>query len=559
MNIFSRYSPLFSSITPPTRTLFLIVLLMLAENGLALLTPWLAGLLTQSLLSETISIALSFRQIIAILFIVISLQSILTFSNRILSGATGERMLVQIRTRLYNHLQRLPLSYHYDHKHGETLALITNDCSAISNFISGTVVSLIPTLLTAVGAILCIGFISPKVAILAVTLIPLFYIAIKLLGRKVRPVARRLMDHYAATISLAEENLSILSTIKIYVREKFETTRFKDSNEKLFTISYQYLVTQARLAPSIKLLATSIILIIVLIIGSDFSSGVISASDIVSLVLYGLLLTQPISRLADTYGQIQRTASAADRLLEVLQHEAEDLDNGKQLPSIRGAITIHKLCFSYPGRDQLLHNLDLLIAPGETLAITGENGAGKSTLAHLLMRFNSPDSGKISIDGFDIQKVSLTSLRKQIGLVEQIVLLQNSTVAENIRFGKPEATLRDIETAAVSANAIDFIRNLPLGFDTIIGDQGIKLSGGQKQRIALARALITDPAILILDEATAMFDPEGELAFIESNKKLLNSRTVIIITHRPASLALADRILRLENGVFTLDHRSPVA
>lgn len=548
MTVFPRYAELITILAPPSRVLILIVLLMLAENGLALCSPWIAGQLTSNILSESSTLSLSYKQIILLWFGLVVFQAGLGYLSRILSGSTSEQMLVRLRTRLYAHLQSLPLLYHHDKKHGETLALITNDCSVVSSFVTGTIISLLPQLLTAAGAVTCIVWLNPVIACLLVLLIPLFYISIKLLGRQIRPISRQLMQQYASTLSLAEENLATLSAIKIFTRESHEELRFNTSNEALFGLSLQYLKSQARLSPAIKLLATLIVLTILWVSGDDIAAGRLATGDIVSLMLYGMLLTQPVSRLADTYGQIQRTAGASDRLLEVFSYPAEAADFGSTLPPIRGEIIFNAVTFSYPGRENVLDNLSLKVSPGETIAITGENGGGKSTLVHLLMRFCPTGSGSILIDGHNIEDVSLYSLRSQIGLVEQNVVLQNATVAENISFGKPQASYEEIVGAARSAHALDFIRALPAGFDTIIGDQGIKLSGGQKQRLSLARALLTDPAILILDEATAMFDPDGEMSFIHENKELLATRTVIIITHRPASLELADRIFRLQDG-----------
>jgi ABC-type multidrug transport system fused ATPase/permease subunit len=537
----------------------MIVVLMLLENALALCTPWFGGQLTSTILAEGSVLTFTYKQILLLWFCLVIIQASLGYVNRIVSGRAGERMLLQLRTSLYNKLQSLPLTYHHDKRHGETLALITNDSAIVSSFITGTLVSIVPQIITAFGAILCIFIINPTVAVFATVLIPLFYIVIKLLSRNIRPLSKKLMQQYASTFSLAEENLLTLPVIKIFAREPLESKRFSNSNEELFSLSTQYIKTQSHLSPVIKILSTGIVLTVLWIIGDDIAAGTLSTAEMVSLMLYGMLLTRPISMLADTYGQIQRTSGAADRLIEIYNQPSEDCERGIALPPVKGQIQLENVSFAYPGRETILHNLALQIDAGETIAITGDNGAGKSTLAHLLMRLISPDSGSIKIDGYHIEDVSLSSLRSQIGLVQQNIFLQNATVADNIRFGRPGASDNEIIAAATASHALAFINNLPLGFNTLIGDQGVKLSGGQKQRLSLARALITHPAILILDEATAMFDPDGELAFIEENKDLLKNRTVIIITHRPASLALADRILRLDNGAISTVSCSPLA
>ena len=262
-----------------------------------------------------------------------------------------------------------------------------------------------------------------------------------------------------------------------------------------------------------------------------------------------MLLTRPVSSLADLYGQVQRAMGAAERLSDVFAIEPEPSHRGgARLPQVQGEIEFREIHFGYPGRDKTLCGVNLRIEAGETVAINGNNGSGKSTLVYLLQRFADPEQGTILIDGIDISKVDLESLRCQIGVVPQKVLLLNGTVSENIAFGRSAAPASEIEAAAEAASSLDFIQRLPQGFDTMIGDQGIKLSGGQQQRIALARALLKDPAILVLDEATAMFDLEGERGFIEQCRALLDKKTVILISHRKASLALADRIVELDSS-----------
>jgi ABC-type multidrug transport system fused ATPase/permease subunit len=552
MKLLRQYEQLLAIITPPRNTLLLLVSLMLCENALALIFPWLAGQFTRSLLEQSFThLPLSYRQILLLWLVLLFAQVLLSFYSQSLSGTTTEKMLIQLRARLYDHLQSLPMSFFHNSKHGETLALLTSDAAILSSFITGNVVALLPILLTAVLSLVCIFLINPVIALLAGLLVPVFYLTTKILGRNIRPIARQYMNQYAETFAVAEENLATLPIIKSFTRESLESRRFQNSNRALFNLSSKYIQAQARLAPVIKFFSTAIILIILWIVGDDIAKGQLPTSDIVSLMLYGMLLTQPISRLADTYGQMQRALGAAERLLSVFATRAEDHRQGIPLPPVQGEVRFSGVSFAYPGRETLFQNLDLVISAGETVAITGVNGAGKSTIAHLLMRFATPSQGAIFIDGHNIADVTLDSLRAQIGLVQQQVLLQNSTVLENVLFGRPDADRQSLIKAVKAAHALPFIEKLPQGFDTLIGDQGVKLSGGQKQRLSLARAFLKDPAILILDEATAMFDPEGEENFIADNKELLGKRTVILITHRPASLALADRILHLENGSLT--------
>jgi ATP-binding cassette subfamily B protein len=360
------------------------------------------------------------------------------------------------------------------------------------------------------------------------------------------------MRQYGMTFSIAEENLSTLPLIKSFNRESLEYQRFATGNEDLLTTTTRYIKAQAQLAPITRFLASAIIIVFLFFAGDRFIAGSMSTGNFVSLMLYGLLLTRPISGMADAYGQTQRAIAAAGRLGDVFSQQKEEFISGNVLLPIKGKISFTNVAFGYPEREVLFSSLNLEVQPGETIAITGKNGAGKSTIVHLLIRLYNPLYGTICIDDCDIRDVTLESLRSQIGLVQQNVLLRNSTVRDNLLFGKVDAETADLEKAAKAAHAYEFITSLPAGFDTLIGDQGVKLSGGQKQRLSLARALLKDPPILILDEATAMFDPEGESNFIRDNLPTLRDRTVIIITHRPATLALADRIYDLKNGALHL-------
>jgi ATP-binding cassette, subfamily B, bacterial len=549
----ARLRHLLALISPPRLVLALCLLLLMLGSLLNLLNPWIAGQLTALLTTGTSSFFPDFGLLAAAWAGILLSRSALSFITTYKTGAVAEDVLAGLRSRLYEHLQLLPLSYYDDQKRGNILSILTNDAATISNFVTGTLVQLLPTLLTFLGAAFMVFWISPWLGLITLAFLPVYFFAMKVIGRRLRPLSREWVDTYGSMVAHADENLSLLPVIKSFTREAQEAEKFLSKNNKLLGLSKRQLLIYTTLPTLTALLASLGLLILVSLGYGEISAGNMTSAQLVSLVLFAVMMNQPLAQLANVYGDLQRTLGASERILDFLSEEREPDDStGHEIAIHEGKIDFDHVSFAYPGNEKrVLDNLILHIKPCETVAIVGENGAGKTTLAHLLMRLIDPHQGSIRIDGQDLKNANLRSLRGQIGLVAQYTLLLNGTVAENIGWGKAFATTEEIEQAATSARAHGFITQLPQGYNTVIGDQGLKLSGGQRQRLSLARALLKNPPILILDEATSMFDPAAEADFLRDCRELFANRTVILITHRPASLAVADRVLRLGEGQLT--------
>lgn len=531
-------------------TLALCALLVLVESAAALSVPALGGLFAQQVLSGTPGRPAAI--LLLALLGLFALQGALKFANSFLLGRTSAHILADLRIRVYDHLQALPLKFHHQRRQGDLIALITYEVDRLAGFITGTLVAIVPLLVTVVGAVVLMSRIDMLLALGVSLLVPAFYLVMKILGRRLRPLAQQIQAADATALAIADENIGMLPAIKTFTREALESHRYSRQVGEIRHLSVAQQRIHAALEPAIQFITAAAVLLLLWFASARMGHGEMSPAELVSFLLYAALLTRPVASLASVYGQTQVARGTLARLQDVLTEPPEPvLQAAHAVPRFRGAIEFRDVHFAYADRPPTLAGLNLDIAAGETVALTGENGAGKSTIAHLLLRLHEPTAGQISIDGIDIASCSLHGLRSQIGIVPQHVLLFNGTIGDNIGFGRPDADSRDIERAARAAQAHAFISDLPQGYDTMIGDHGVRLSGGQRQRIALARALLKDPPILILDEATSMFDPEAEKSFIEECHDSLRGRTVILITHRPASLALADRVFRVQNGIAT--------
>lgn len=537
---------LLSFAAPYRFQLFLVGALTLASSLVMLAVPWLAGHAISGVIAANGSGTAS---LVATLLGALTALALLNFAMSYVSGRTATRLLADLRLMIYEHLQRLPLEFHERGRLGDILALMTTEITFLSDFLMSTLASTPSRIITVIGAVVLMIRIDPALALLAPILFPIYYVILRLIGRRLRGLARERQQAEAEMVGIAEENLQILPAIKAFAREEHEANRYRLQIGRASELVWQERKIHAALQPVLSLIAAGSAVLLLMLAGQSLRTGAMTSAEMFSFLFYAALLTQPASQLALIYGQIQTARGALARLQSVLREDPEPgYAASGMMQSAKGEIEFKQVCFAYPDRHNTLDNLNLHIAAGETVALIGQNGAGKSTIISLLLRFYDPVSGVITLDGRDITTIQLQELRKRIGLVPQRPLLFNGTIRENVAFGFENADESRIEAAVRLSQAHDFIRALPNGFDTVIGDHGIKLSGGQRQRIALARALIKDPQILILDEATSMYDLEGESAFVEASITALAGRTVILVTHRPGSLALADRVITLENG-----------
>ena len=524
--------------------LMLLILMMLAESLASLVVPWLLGLLAGGVLLGVMgeSWPLVWR-LTGLLALIAGLRIL----AGILAGSIGLNILAGLRVMVHDHVMNLPLAFHHDTRRGDLMSLMTWEIGRLSDYLTGTLVMILPAIVTAIGALILMAQISPMMTLVVPALIPLFLLGAKLFGRHLRQLSARMQEAEASMMARAHEALEILPAIKSFTREPETSAAYRASVTAARRAGFAELSAWSVLSPVTGFVTGSAAVLLLGFAGPAVAAGGLSATETISFMLYAALLTRPLAGLADVWGRTQATRGVLARLERVLALPVEQGGPGR-IGRSRGEIGIRDLHYAWPGRAPLLRGLDLAVAAGECIAVTGANGAGKSTLTALLTGMMKPESGRITLDGTDIATLALRDLRQQFGHVPQRPLLFDGTLRDNIAFGLPGADEAQIEAAARAAQAHDFIMALPDGYDTRIGESGLRLSGGQSQRVALARALISDPPVLILDEATAMYDLEGESAFVEAARSAFAGRSVILITHRPATLALASRVVELRDG-----------
>ncbi|WP_299194673.1 ABC transporter ATP-binding protein [uncultured Erythrobacter sp.] len=537
--------------------LALISALTMLSSLATLAVPWLAAQVLGDVFGGD-GAELDVSHTLGLLVAALVVMAALTIAATIVSQIASTRILTELRKQIYGHVQMMPIGFHDDARRGDVLALTSYEVGNLSDFLADTLANAPAMILTALGAVIVLFWLDSTLALIVPLLIPVFFVMMKLAGRRLRAVSGKVRAAEVELIAIAERDLEMLPAIKAFATEEFYRDGFAQAAENSRSLAVGQAKLNAIIGPTVALLAALAAIAVLTFASGQLAAGESTPAELFAFLLYAALLTRPVGALANMYGAYQMARGTLARLEDVLSLTPEPgYAEGAALTRVDGAIRLDSVGFAYPGRPAVFTDLNLDIEAGEIVALTGENGVGKSTLVRLLMRFYEPNSGTISLDQTDITDLQVQDLRRQFGYVPQRALLFNGTIADNIAFGQGPASSRgDIEDAARMAQAEEFVAQLPNGLDTEIGDHGVRLSGGQRQRIALARALYRNPPIYILDEATSMYDLESEAAFVENCIQALKGRTVIIITHRPASLALADRVLKLgPSGVSEISRK----
>ncbi|MCH8496003.1 MAG: ATP-binding cassette domain-containing protein [Balneolales bacterium] len=478
------------------------------------------------------------------------LQAAFGFAGSYILEWIGERMVTDLRMSLYKQLHRLGLKFFSEQRLGEITSRLTNDVGSVRSAATSSLSEALTQTISLVGSLGLMVALNWRLSAVIFITVPFVTIATRYFGEKIKKLSRTVQDRLADTTSIAEESLSAVREVKSFARETFETDRYNTSAETLFQTARQRALLSNIFWSSIGF---SFLLLMVMIFwfgGTEVLAGRLTTGDLVAFIFYAFNIARSVGGMSRLYTTFNTAAGASERIFELLDSvpEINDQPDAVPMPSINGQVSLNNVNFSYDDKRPILSDISLQVSPGELIAVVGASGAGKTTLLNLIPRFYDVNSGSITIDGIDIRTVTQQSLRAQIGLVPQEIHLFGSSILENIRYGKLDATKEEVIEAAKAANAHEFISDYPESYEAQIGERGVKLSGGQRQRIAIARAILKNPAILLLDEATSALDSESEAVVQEALERLMQNRTSFVIAHRLSTIRSASRIVVLESG-----------
>ncbi|HJQ67504.1 MAG TPA: ABC transporter transmembrane domain-containing protein [Blastocatellia bacterium] len=487
-----------------------------------------------------------------LLIAVFAAQALFSFLRSYLLSYTGERIVADVRVQVYAHLTELPISFFASRRVGELTSRLASDVSVVQTVTTGSVTELLRLAIILFGGVAIIAITNTRLTLIMMAIVPVVILSATFYGRYVRRLSTRVQDELAEANSVLEESLSAIRIVQSFVREEYERARYGQRIRDSFKLAIRRSLAGGGFIAFIILVVYSGIAVVLWIGSRMVIAEQLTAGELVAFVLYTFVVGGAIGGMTELYGQFNQAIGATRRLFELLdtKPEIKDPEPAEPLAEVSGNVELKDVHFTYPDERELavLKGVSIRAQSGEVIALVGPSGAGKSTLAALIPRFYDVTSGAILVDGRDVRRVRLKDLRQAIGMVPQETTLFGGTIRENIAYGKLDASDAEIETAARAAHAHEFITEFPEGYNTIVGERGVKLSGGQRQRIAIARALLKNPAILILDEATSSLDYESERLVQDALETLMEGRTTFVIAHRLSTVRRADRIVVMDRG-----------
>jgi len=478
------------------------------------------------------------------------LQLICSTAHNYLFDLTEKRIITDFRKKIFAHLQTLSLSFFAKRRTGEIMSRMTNDVTTLENLITDIPATLLQQSIRLFGGILIIIYMNWKLTFMILVLAPVLVLFAKTFGKRLKKLSTEIQDKLATSTTVLEENISNIQVVKSFVRSGLETERFSDAVEDSFQSAKKRVIISSFFGPTIGFIAFTTSLVLLWYGGREVITGGISPGELIAFIIYATIIAGPMGSFARMYTRLQEGVGASTRVFEILDTKEDVRDDARDvpLPAITGKVEFDQVRFHYREDREVLKGISFSAEPGQVIALVGPSGAGKSTLIQLLHRFYDPYKGEIRIDGTPLKEVSLNSYWSQIGFVPQENLMFGGTIKENIEYAKQGATEEEITLAAKAANAHNFIMDCPEGYQTIVGEKGIRLSAGQRQRIAIARTILKNPRLLLLDEATSALDNESELLIQEALERLMQGRTTFVIAHRLSTIHNADKIMVMDKG-----------
>ncbi len=537
----------------PYRTYFAIAMVgVVVSSGLGLVFPRIMGTLVDSALQPALADGTSKLDTIALLLLgIFFAQGAFSYLRIYFLSAMGEGVVADLRSHVYEHIMTLPVKFFDTRKTGEITSRLTSDVAVVQSTVSSSLASAISQAITLIGGLALMFVASVTLSAVVLSFLPVTIVAAAVFGRRLRRISTEYQDKVADANASAEEAIAANRVVKWFTAEESEIRRYVGKVQESYRVALRRARLRALFSPFVQFVGFGTIALVMWVGGRQVLSDTLTAGELVTFLLYTLTVAGAIGAFTGLYGQLQVALGASQRIFELLgeQSDVEDPANPTVLTKVEGRISLEEVGFRYSDRDvDVLESVSLEVAPGEVVALVGPSGAGKSTIVQLIPRFFDPTSGRILIDGVNLRDLRLRDLRSYMAAVPQETQLFSGTIMENLLLGRPDATPAEVQEAAVAANAHDFIEGFPSGYDTIVGERGVKLSGGQRQRVAIARALLNDPRILILDEATSSLDSESEATVQEALDRLMEGRTTLVIAHRLSTVRDAHRLAVIDDG-----------